>query len=88
MSKITPKGVERFKKIHAVIYSNKRIAIVKPYTKNWIKNCTDNLVDSFKVFLVGIAGVVCFPFMFVRGLYSFLPTVFVIKEESDEKSVR
>lgn len=80
---ISKDKLNTLKKIDSIIYSNNKIAIIKPYSGNSIRNCTKDLLETFIPLFEGILNIIIFPFKFIYQLYSFLPIIrFVIENEN------
>lgn len=78
---ISKDKLERLKEINVIIYSNNKIAILKPYSRHSIKNCTKDLLKTFIPLLEGLLNILIFPFKFTYRLYRFLPIVRFIEED-------
>ncbi len=77
---ISKDKLNTLKKIDAIIYSNNKIVIIKPYSGNSIRNCTKDLLETFIPLFEGILNIIIFPFKFIYQLYSFLPIIRFINE--------
>lgn len=82
---ISKDKLNTLKKIDSIIYSNNKIAIIKPYSGNSIRNCTKNLLETFIPLFEGLVSIIVFPFKFIYQLYCFLPIIrFVTENEKQE----
>lgn len=82
---ISKDKLNTLKKINALIYSNDRIAIIKPYSGDSIKNCTKDLLETFIPLFEGLVSIIVFPFKFIYQLYCFLPIVRFVKEDENQE---
>ena len=82
---ISKDKLNTLKKIDSIIYSNNKIAIIKPYSGNSIRNCTKDLLETFIPLLEGILNIIIFPFKFIYQLYSFLPIIRFVSENENRK---
>lgn len=82
---ISQSTLNTFKEINVVIYSNNKIAILKPYTGESIKNCTKDLLKTFIPLFEGLVSIIVFPFKFLYQLYCFLPIVRFVKEDEKQE---
>lgn len=82
---ISKDKLNTLKKINAIIYFNDKIAIIKPYSRNSIKNCTNDLLETFIPLLEGLVSIIVFPFKFIYQLYRFLPIVRFVKENEKQE---
>lgn len=82
---ISQNTLNTLKEINAIIYSNNKIAIIKPYSGNSIKNCTKDLFKTFIPLLEGLVSIIVFPFKFIYQLYGFLPIVRFVKENEKQE---
>lgn len=82
---ISKDKLDRLKEINVIIYSNNKIAILKPYSRHSIKNCTKDLLETFIPLLEGLLNIAIFPFKFIYRLYGFLPIVRIIKENEKQE---
>lgn len=82
---ISQSTLNTLKEINALIYYNNKIAIIKPYNRHSIKNCTKDLLETFTPLLEGLLNIVIFPFKFIYRLYSFLPNVRFVKEDEKQE---
>lgn len=82
---ISKDKLNTLKKIDSIIYSNNKIAIIKPYSGNSIRNCTKDLLETFIPLFEGILNIIIFPFKFIYQLYSFLPIIRFVSENENCK---
>lgn len=82
---ISKDKLNTLKKINAIIYSNNKIAIIKPYSRDSIKNCTKDLLETLIPLFEGVLNIVTFPFQFIYQLYRFLPIVRFVKEDEKQE---
>lgn len=83
---ISQSTLNTLKEINAlIIYSNNKIAIIKPYSGNSIRNCTKDLLETFIPLFEGILNIIIFPFKFIYQLYSFLPIIRFVSENENRK---
>lgn len=82
---ISKNQLNTLKKINAIIYSNDKIAIIKPHSRNPIKSCTKDLLETFIPLFEGLVSIIVFPFKFICKLYEFLPIVRFIKENEKQE---
>lgn len=82
---ISKNKLNTLKEINAIIYSNDRIAIIKPYSRNSIRNCTKDLLETFIPLFEGLVSIIVFPFKFIYQLYRFLPIVRLVKENEKQE---
>ena len=82
---ISKNKLNTLKEINAIIYSNDRIAIIKPYSRNSIRNCTKDLLETFIPLFEGLVSIIVFPFKFIYQLYRFLPIVRLVKENERQE---
>lgn len=82
---ISKDKLNTLKKIDSIIYSNNKIAIIKPYSGNSIRNCTKDLLETFIPLFEGILNIIIFPFKFIYQLYSFLPIIRFVSENENRK---
>lgn len=82
---ISKNKLNTLKEINAIIYSNDRIAIIKPYSRNSIRNCTKDLLETFIPLFEGLVSIIVFPFKFIYQLYRFLPIVRLVKKNEKQE---
>lgn len=82
---ISQNTLNTLKETNALIYSNNKIAIIKPYSGNSIKNCTKDLLKTFIPLFEGLVSIIVFPFKFLYQLYCFLPIIRFIKENEKQE---
>ena len=82
---ISKNKLNTLKKINALIYFNDKIAIIKPYSRNSIRNCTKDLLKTFIYLFEGLVSIIVFPFKFIYQLYRFLPIVRLVKENEKQE---
>lgn len=82
---ISKDKLNTLKKMNAIIYSNDKIAIIKPYSGNCVKNCIKDLLETFIPLFEGLVSIIVFPFKFIYQLYCLLPIIrFVTENEKQE----